>query len=139
MQAPDPLAQEQTWNTFRRELYAATQANLRYPAVDGWRSTADAMRWLRSRLPYRFDPSREVASLWVAVQRRWGSCAEAAAAIAAWALRNRKSVMFALERRPDLDPAYAHVVARVDGRDVDVYAEAARPVNGATFLWPVTP
>ena len=93
------------------------------------------MAWLRARLPYRFDASRTVASLWDAVPRGWGACAEAAAALAAWARLQGRTVRWCLERRPDLDPRYAHVVAVIDGAPWDVYAEAARPSRGCALLW----
>jgi len=130
----DPYADNATWKMFRGELQRATVANMRHPVVESWRTPQEAMAWLRSHLPYRFVPTRETADLWTALGRGWGSCGEAAAA---WARRRGKRVVWALERRPDLDPAYAHVVARVDGRDIDVYAEAARPVGGASFIWEV--
>ena len=68
-------ADPRAWEQFRSELLAATARNVWHPVVREWRSAREAMAWLRARLPYRFDASRTVASLWDAVPRGWGACA----------------------------------------------------------------
>lgn len=128
---------EQAWSQFRGEMIAATRANMNFPLVSSWRSAAEAMRWLRLNLPYRFVPTTPVASLQLALQRRYGACAEAASVLAAWARLAHRTVFWCLERRPDRDPHYAHVVAHVDGVPYDVYAEAARVSRGCSFTWSV--
>lgn len=128
---------ESAWAQFRGEMIAATRANLSLQMLSSWRTPGDVMRWLRLNLPYRFVPSLPVASLQVALQRRFGACAEAAALVAAWARWAGRPVFWCLERRPDVDPHYAHIVAHVDGQPFDVYAEAARPARGCNFTWSV--
>lgn len=128
---------EARWTGFHRELVSATRANLSFPTLTSWSSASDAMAWLRTKLPYRFNRRYPATSLWVAMPRGWGACGEAAAAIAAWAIAHRRAVEFCLETRPDIDDDYAHVVAVVDGQPFDVYAEAARPARRCAYRWAV--
>lgn len=79
---------------------------------------------------YGFNP-REAHVTWDAVVRRgYAACGEAAAYIAAAGLREGRRVELLLYRSDHCGPHYSHVVAVVDGHELDPYAVHACPVRG---------
>jgi hypothetical protein len=104
--------------------------------VRGFLRPSDAMSWMRSTIPYKYDERIPVASLAAAMARpgpygptRWAACAEAAAVVAAVAERRHLPWDWCIE----LSSNYAHVVCYVMGYPYDVYQEQARAIDGCSF------
>lgn len=105
-------------------------------------STAD---WLRLVLPYRFDgASHRILSLPEALQRGYGACGDATAAIAAVLLHRGRGADVAYEASETLD-GYAHVRVVMGSVPVDAYPEmslqlpprAVLHLTRETVRWPV--
>lgn len=81
-------------------------------------------------VPYGYDP-REAHVTWdAAVRRGYAACGEAAAYIAAAGLREGRRVELLLYRSERCGPHYSHVVAVVDGIELDPYAAYSCPDRG---------
>lgn len=79
---------------------------------------------------YGYDP-REAHVTWAAAVRRgYAACGEAAAYLAAAGLREGRRVELVMYRSDYCGPHYSHVVAVVDGHELDVYAGYACPARG---------
>lgn len=89
----------------------------------------DRLVALIRRLPYRFDgPRHRIASLAESSRRGWAACADAAAALLAWAQLRGRPADLVIEGVPELSD-YAHVRVRIDGQEFDPYAD--RSLDGA--------
>lgn len=135
-----------SWRPFLAELEGAARANAGLEVVRSWRSPLEGQAWLRRHLGYYYDRRTPVVDLAAALRRPWpsdasrrgyGACAEAAAAIAGWALAHGRPASYCLELS-NVRPDYAHVVPIVGGSGYDTFAEAAFPDSlGCAFTWPV--
>jgi hypothetical protein len=125
------------WGPFALEVNAAVKRNMRARQLRELPDAWAALRWIRQELPYRYDPARPVADVRASWRRKDAACAEAAAIVAAVALRRHHEVSFCLETiaaRSD----YAHVTVTVDGVTFDPYADAALRAHACALRWGLT-